>query len=54
MQAKEAKVRERFKRLQKRMEEVNREHSDAEVEVDLREATKLLRDRKRKIQNRES
>ena len=52
IQVDEAEVLVRFERLQKRMEEVNREYSDEEVENDLREATALMRARKRKTRSR--
>jgi hypothetical protein len=47
----EAEILARFDRLQKRMEEANREYSDEEVENDLREATAVVRARKRKTRN---
>jgi hypothetical protein len=48
----EAEILARFDRLQKRMEEANREYSDEEVQNDLREATAVVRARKRKTENR--
>ena len=49
--ADEAEVLVRFERLQKRTEEVNREYAEVEVEADLREATKLLRERKQRARD---
>ena len=48
----EAELLVRFEKLLKRMEQVNREYSDEEVESDLREATATVRARKRKAGNR--
>jgi prevent-host-death family protein len=52
VQVDEEEVLARFEKLQKRMEEVNREYSDEEVENDLREATAIVRARERKTRNR--
>jgi len=52
IQVDEAEVLVRFERLQKRMEEVNREYSDEEVDDDLQEATEIVRARKRRNRNR--
>jgi hypothetical protein len=48
MRVDEAEVLARFERLQRRMKEANREYSEADVEADLKEATQLVRSRKRK------
>ena len=48
MRADEAGVLKRFDALLDRMARVNAHYSDAEVETDLQEATKLVRSRKRK------
>ena len=44
----EAEVLVRFDRLLKRMEEANSRYSDEQVEADLRQATRIVRRRRRK------
>jgi len=48
MRADEAGVLKRFDALLDRMRRINARYSEEEVEADLREATKLVRSRKRK------
>jgi prevent-host-death family protein len=48
MRADEAGVLKRFDALLDRMSRINAQYSEDEVEADLREATKLVRTRKRK------
>jgi prevent-host-death family protein len=48
MRADEAGVLKRFEALRDQMAHQNEKYSEAEVEADLREATKVIRSRKRK------